>query len=114
MCLRLRPRWLGLGPHHAVHFGRDDDLIAHGHLFQMRAGDLLAEADGVHVGGIEEIDAGVERDAEVLARIFFIDVPALGAQRPIRQIAAAVAHASQAEAGHGDSSISEVGVLHRL
>ena len=28
---------VGARAHHAVHFGRDDDVIAHGHLFQMGA-----------------------------------------------------------------------------
>ena len=61
---------------------------------------------------IEEIDSRVERGAKMLAGAGLIDVPTLGAQRPIRQIAAAIAHASQAEPGHGDSSISEGSKFH--
>ncbi len=58
--------------------GRDNDLIALGHLFEMCAGDLFAEAHGVHVRGIEEIDPRIERDLEMLARVFLVHVPASG------------------------------------
>ena len=96
-----------------VDFGRHHDIVARRHLPQMQPGDLLAQPDRVNVRGVEEIDPGIERDVEMLARIFFVDVPALRAQRPIRHFAAAITHASQAEPRNRDSGLAESLVLHR-
>ena len=49
----------------------------------------------------------IDGDPEVLAGVFFVDVPAFGAERPIGDLAAAVAHASQAEARYGDSGFAK-------
>ena len=107
MCLRLRPFLFGLlpmAPHTLVATTISSrDAIS----FRYIAGDLLAQARRINIGGVEEIDPGVERDLEMLARIFLVHVPAFGAQRPVRQVAAAVAHASQTNAGHGDSGLAE-------
>ena len=73
---------VGARAHHAMHFGRDHDVIAHGHLFQMGSGDLLAEADGVHVRGVEEIDAEVNGLVKCCERLFFRYVAPVCAKRP--------------------------------
>ncbi len=78
------------------------------------AGDLFAQPDRIDVGGVEEIDPGVEREFEMRAGVFLVDVPALRADRPFGQVAAAVTHASEAEARNGDSGVAESLELHRL
>ena len=93
------------GPHRAVDLGRHDDIVARGHLAQPPAGNLLADAVRVDVGRIEEVDPGFEGDGEMLTRLVSADRP--GAPFPI-----AVAHASQADARHGDSRIAKLRVLH--
>ena len=72
----------------------------------MCAGNLLAQPDGVHIRRIEKVNARVQRNFEVFARVLFVNVPAFGALRPRRQIAAAVAHAAQAQSGYGDSRLA--------
>ena len=61
IALRERPCAVGARAHAAVHLGGDDDLVARGHREQRPAGDLFAGAGRVDVGGVEEVDAGVER-----------------------------------------------------
>ena len=45
--------------HRAVHLGREHDLVAAA--FERLADDLLGLAARVDVGGVDEVDAGVER-----------------------------------------------------
>ena len=52
----VRPR-----AHPAVHLGREHDVLARGEVAQRAAGDLLAAAAGVDVGGVEDVDPRVER-----------------------------------------------------
>ena len=64
MCRAASPAPFGPGAHPAVHLGRDDDLVAAGEVGERAAGDLLARAVGVHVGGVEGGDARLERLAD--------------------------------------------------
>ena len=50
--------------HRAVHLGREDDVVAAAG--ERLADDLLRLAGGVHVGGVDEVDAGVERGVDDL------------------------------------------------
>ena len=61
MCLRDSPLVVGVVAHLAVNLGGDDDLVAAGEIAQRTAGDLLADAQRVDVGGVEEVDAQVKR-----------------------------------------------------
>jgi len=47
--------------HRVEDLGGDDDLVALGEFLQGAAEDLLARADRIHVGRVEEIDAAFER-----------------------------------------------------
>ena len=57
---------------------------------QGAAGDLLADAERVHVGGVEEVDAGLERAAKERLRRGLVEDP-----RP--PLGRAVAHAAEAQ-----------------
>ena len=65
------------------------DFVPRCHFAQVMAGNFFTQSGRIYVRGVEEIDARVERDFEVFARPFFVDVPAFRAQRPVRQIVAA-------------------------
>jgi len=60
------PGTVGAGPHPAVDLGGQHDVLAGGVLPQRPAGELLARALGVDVGGVEEVDPGVERGLDRL------------------------------------------------
>ena len=61
MCLRERPRAVLAGHRPAVHLRRDDVLLAHAEeLAQQAAGDDLALAAVVDVGGVEEGDPALD------------------------------------------------------
>jgi len=47
--------------HRAVDLGGEHHLVALGELLQRLAGDPLALALGIDVGGVEEVDPGLER-----------------------------------------------------
>ena len=76
--VELQPLQAGLDPVHDVaargaarvraraglveDLGRDDHVLArHLEILQRLAGDLLRHAPGVHIGGVDEVDAGVNR-----------------------------------------------------
>ena len=50
--------------HRVEDLGGDDDAVARGEVLQRAPSDFFAHADGVHVGGVEEVDAGFQRAAE--------------------------------------------------
>ena len=62
--------------HGAVHLGREDDLVATTVPLERLARDLLALAEGVDVGGVEEVDAGVEGAVDNRVRLFGLGTPA--------------------------------------
>src|SRR5262249_35165796 len=74
----------------------------------------LTEADRVHVGSVEKIDTAIERQLEMFFGALHVDVPAFGSESPSGQISAAITHASQAQPGNGDSSLSEAREFHRV
>src|SRR3546814_15806065 len=73
--------------------GRHDHAFASA--LDRRAEDRLRSAVGIHVGGIDEVDAGVEADVDDASRLFDVGV-APGAEQ--RSLAPA---GSGAEAGRG-------------
>ena len=60
IALRDRPRPFGRA-HRTVTLVASDDLVTVGESCERPADDLLARAVGVHVGGVEEVDAGLDR-----------------------------------------------------
>ena len=70
--LARQPRAVRTEAHRVADLGRDDDLVAVGEVRKGAPDDLFARTLRVHVGGIEEVDAGFEgvldqRPAVVLA-----------------------------------------------
>src|SRR5579864_3765517 len=103
---------VGAGTHHPVDLGGQDDVVTRGHLIEVKPGDLFAQPSRVNIGGIKEIDSGIESYREVLARVFFVDMPSASALRPFRHLAAAIAHASQTKAGYCDSCLAKICKFH--
>src|SRR5439155_12226178 len=62
----VRPR-----AHLAVDFGRQDDLVAAAVLAERPPHDALALAVVIDVGGVDEIDAAVERGVDDAQRLVF-------------------------------------------
>ncbi len=70
---RELPELVGVVAHRAVHLGREDDLVAPA-VREGLADDLLRLAPGVDIGGVDEVDPGVEgavddRDAVVVVGV---------------------------------------------
>src|SRR6202158_506663 len=105
---------VGTSPHHSVDLGRQDDVVAGRHFAEVKPGALFAQPGGVNIGGVEEIDSCIQRNSEMLACILFVHVPSARALRPGRHLASAVAHASQAKAGYGNSSVAKSCKFHRF
>ncbi|MDT4867197.1 hypothetical protein FQZ97_1020930 [compost metagenome] len=94
----------------AQHLGRDHHAVArHLQVLQRLTGDGFGEAVGVHVGGVDEVDAGIERAADEafgLALLQLADmVPDAGR--------AAEGHRAEAEFGNQEAGAAEFAVLHR-
>ena len=96
-----------VGPHAAVDLGGEHDRIARGHFLEQLADDFFAGAIGVDVGGVEEVDAGVERLLDEGPGFFFRQRPGMGAA-----VGHAVAHAAETDAGDFEAAVAEAGVLH--
>jgi hypothetical protein len=90
-----------------VHLGRDDHLLARHHREQRRPGDLFAAARGVDVGGVEEVDAEIERLTKERHRVVAIERPGLVAPGWL-----AVTHATEADARDLEAGRTEGDVLH--
>ena len=86
--------------------GGQHDLVRPGELSQGLAGDLFAAAEGIDVGGVEEIDAGLDGLAEEGHGRLLVQDP-----RP--PLGIAVAHAAQAEPRDRHACTAEKRVLHR-
>src|SRR5215472_15225236 len=61
----------------AADLGRHYQFVAPAHLAQATSGDLLADAVGVHVRGVEEIDPALQRMLVVLACLLLFEDPRL-------------------------------------
>jgi len=84
-----------------------DNLVAAGKVPDCATEDLFAVAERITVGGVEEVDAGFER---LLDEGFAL----LLAERPgvIAPVAAAIAHAAEADARHVQAGAAELHVFH--
>ncbi len=92
--------------------GGDDGVFAFGVGFEEAAEDLFAGADGVDVGGVEEVDAEVEGLFEEGLAVGFVERPgvAAGAERAGRRDA--VGHAAEADAGDFEAGFAEIDIFH--
>src|SRR5208282_4244320 len=79
--------------------------LARAHQRVQRLQGLLAGADRIDVGGVEEVDPRLDRGGEMFARL-------VHRQHPIAPLLVAVTHASEADARDGDSGLAQFRVLH--
>ena len=91
--------------HGPVDLGRQDNIVARGHLTQPLAGNLLAHANRVDIRGIKKGHTRFKGEREVLSRLVFPD-------GPFAPFAIPVAHASHADARNRHPRIPEPCVLH--
>ena len=76
-----------------VDLGRQDVVVAVGkHLLEQTSGDLFARSVAVHVGGIEESHAGVDRGSDKRLGLLLLESPGL-------QEWVAVAHHAETDPG---------------
>src|SRR5215472_1993444 len=95
----------------AEHLGRDDDALARNlEILQRLPGDLLRPAARVDIGGVDEVDAGVERAADDALRVVLLQPADLS---PQAFTAAAERHRAEAELGDEHAGATERVELHR-
>jgi hypothetical protein len=74
--LAREPPQVRVVPHRVEHLGGDDHLVApRPEILQRAPEDLLAPAEGVHVGGVEEVDAELEGPADERAAFLLLQDP---------------------------------------
>src|SRR4029453_1943429 len=88
-----------------VQLRRDDDLIARREVAQRPSEHFLTRAERVHVGGVEEIDAKLERATDERAPLLFREDP----RAPLR---IAVRHRAQTDARDLQTSPTKIHVRH--
>src|SRR5882724_13633340 len=93
IALRDSPAPIGARTHAAVNLGRDYHFVAPRKIPNRPAEDLLAVAERVAIGGVEEIDAGFERLLDERSAFLFVEGPGV-----VPAVAAAIAHAAEADA----------------
>ena len=98
---------LGVGArsHRPMHLGRDHHLRSLGVFLERAADDLLARALRIDVGGVEEIDALLERLANEGARGLFLE-------HPFAPFGRAVGHAAETDLRHLHARLAKLHGLH--
>ena len=91
--------------HRIVNFGGDHHLFTPGKVAHGAAQNLLARAQRVHVSGVKEIDAHIERRADKWPALV------LG-QHPVAPLWIAVGHGSKRDARDFQAGISQADVFH--
>src|SRR6185312_10800050 len=95
----------------AEDLGRDDDALARDlEVLQRLPGDLFRAAAGIDVGGVDEVDAGVERAADDALGLLLLQPANLC---PHAFVTAAERHRAEAELGDEDAGTAERVELHR-
>ena len=91
--LARQPGAVGTGTHAAVNLGGDYHFVAPRKISNRPAEDLLAVAERIAVGRIEEIDPGFERLLDKRPAFLFVEAPGV-----VPAVAATIAHAAEADA----------------
>ena len=89
-----------------IHLGGKDDLIAIGKVSERPADDLLRGAIRINIGGIKEIDSGVERLADSNTTFLFPHRPWMRAA-----IRLAIGHAAQRKPRDLEPCLAQVGYI---
>jgi len=99
---RALPCWVGVLAHRVVELGGEDHVIPPAAPERL-ADNLLGLALPIDIGGVKEVDPGIERSVDDPNRLVVIRV-APGAEH----------HRPEAELAHRDASASELAALHEL
>ena len=100
-------RAVGAGPHAMIDLGGDHDFLAPDEVLQRPPDDFLAGPVRIHVGGVEEIDAEIERHADQRAALGLGQRPGMGAALRLAET-----HAAEAQAGHIKTGSAELHIVH--
>jgi hypothetical protein len=93
----------------AEHFSRHHHIFTrHFKIFQCLAGDLLGAAFGIDVGGIDKIDACVQRAADQLVRLRLIQLPNFAPHAALT----AERHGAEAQFRNKQTGIAEFLITH--
>jgi hypothetical protein len=93
----------------ADNLGGDDNLVAAREILDRPAEDFFTVAERIAVRSVEEIDARFERLLNEWPALLLREAPGM-----IPEIAAAIAHATEANARNVEASAAELGIFHRL
>jgi hypothetical protein len=104
-----KPGAIGAGTHPAEHLSGDDDLVAAREIVDRAAKNFFAVAERIAVRGVEAIDARFERLLNEWSALLLGEAPGV-----IPEIAAAIAHATEANARNVKASPAELGIFHPL
>ena len=91
--------------HRVERLGGEDRMVARAEVLHRAAEDLFRDAERVHVGGIEEVDALLERPLEKRAAGLFSEHPAAPGR-------IAVGHDAEAEPRDFQAGAAKIHVLH--
>src|SRR4029079_14256006 len=98
-----------IGAHLSGDLRGEHDFVPLGEVLERAPGNLFADADGIDVGCIEEVDPRAERLLEEGAALFV-------AQNPGAVLIAGIAagHAAEADARDFEAALAEIDVLHGI
>jgi hypothetical protein len=97
---------VGIVTHGKENLGCDHEFVARWpKIFQGAAQNFFTGSDGVHVGGVKEIDAQFECLLDKRTALFFF-------QHPLAPALAAVSHAAQTDARNFYPRGAKVGIFH--
>jgi hypothetical protein len=66
---------IGVGAHRQPDLGGDHHLVAPGHGVEVAPDDLFGGAEGIEVGGVEEVDAGLQRPGDERLGVGLVEHP---------------------------------------
>jgi hypothetical protein len=105
--LARQPAAVGTVVHAAVHLRGDDRLVPAGDLGKCPPHDLLAGPVGIDVGGVEEVDAELDRSMDERPARRVVERPLV-----VAALRVAVRHAAKSDPRHVQAGLPELRVLH--
>jgi len=100
-----QPRVVRSGPHGETRLRRQQDVVSPA--LEDLAKDLLGTTIGVHVGGIDEVDTGLECLVDQASRFTAGHTPEGGGRPCVPE-----GHRSQSQRGHSEATAAQLSVLH--
>src|SRR5271166_649371 len=98
---------IGAGTHPAIDLGGNDNLFAAREILDSAAEDFFAAAKRIAVRSVEEVDPSFERLLDKRAALLLAQAPGV-----IAAVAAAIAHATEADARDIEACAAELGIFH--